>query len=134
MAHIVCEPCVGCKYTDCVEVCPVNCFYEITDENGLPLITRTLTQDYEKKSYVARSRTKAIGAAGLKYPPYALAGGVISTNISLQDASLGFVGDAKFGDSRPDHSGEFTKTIQNTTPFYYYLLKQGFQLQPKMAP
>jgi len=31
MAHIVCEPCVGCKFTDCVEVCPVNCFYEIED-------------------------------------------------------------------------------------------------------
>ena len=31
MAHIVAEPCVGCKYTDCVEVCPVNCFYEIED-------------------------------------------------------------------------------------------------------
>ncbi len=31
MAHIVCEPCVGCKYTDCVEVCPVNCFYEVDD-------------------------------------------------------------------------------------------------------
>lgn len=28
MAYIVCEPCVKCKYTDCVEVCPVNCFYE----------------------------------------------------------------------------------------------------------
>ena len=28
MAHIVAEPCVDCKYTDCVEVCPVNCFYE----------------------------------------------------------------------------------------------------------
>ena len=28
MAHIVCEPCVGCKYTDCVEVCPVEAFHE----------------------------------------------------------------------------------------------------------
>ncbi len=31
MAHIVAEPCVGCKFTDCVEVCPVNCFYEVAD-------------------------------------------------------------------------------------------------------
>ncbi len=31
MAHIVAEPCVGCKFTDCVEVCPVNCFYEGDD-------------------------------------------------------------------------------------------------------
>ena len=28
MAHIVAEPCSGCKYTDCVVVCPVECFYE----------------------------------------------------------------------------------------------------------
>jgi ferredoxin len=28
MTHVVCEPCVDCKYTDCVEVCPVECFYE----------------------------------------------------------------------------------------------------------
>lgn len=28
MAHIVCEPCHDCKYTDCVVVCPVDCFYE----------------------------------------------------------------------------------------------------------
>ena len=28
MAYVVAEPCIRCKYTDCVEVCPVNCFYE----------------------------------------------------------------------------------------------------------
>jgi ferredoxin len=28
MTYIVAEPCIMCKYTDCVEVCPVNCFYE----------------------------------------------------------------------------------------------------------
>ena len=28
MAYIVCEPCFDCKFTDCVEVCPVDCFYE----------------------------------------------------------------------------------------------------------
>jgi ferredoxin len=33
MAYIVAEPCVKCKYTDCVEVCPVACFYE--GENAL---------------------------------------------------------------------------------------------------
>jgi ferredoxin len=27
MAFVVAEPCINCKYTDCVEVCPVNCFY-----------------------------------------------------------------------------------------------------------
>ncbi len=28
MAYVVTDPCIKCKYTDCVEVCPVNCFYE----------------------------------------------------------------------------------------------------------
>jgi len=28
MPHIVTDKCVGCKFTDCVEVCPVACFYE----------------------------------------------------------------------------------------------------------
>jgi ferredoxin len=28
MAHVVCEPCVNCKYTDCVTVCPVEAFRE----------------------------------------------------------------------------------------------------------
>ena len=27
MAHVVTQPCVGCKYTDCVVVCPAECFY-----------------------------------------------------------------------------------------------------------
>ena len=25
---VVCEPCHDCKYTDCVVVCPCECFYE----------------------------------------------------------------------------------------------------------
>jgi len=28
MTCIVNESCIRCKYTDCVEVCPVDCFYE----------------------------------------------------------------------------------------------------------
>ena len=28
MTYIVTDNCVRCKYTDCVEVCPVDCFYE----------------------------------------------------------------------------------------------------------
>jgi ferredoxin len=28
MTFIVNENCIKCKYTDCVEVCPVDCFYE----------------------------------------------------------------------------------------------------------
>ena len=28
MTYVVTESCIRCKYTDCVEVCPVDCFYE----------------------------------------------------------------------------------------------------------
>jgi predicted molibdopterin-dependent oxidoreductase YjgC len=27
MTYVVNEACIRCKYTDCVEVCPVDCFY-----------------------------------------------------------------------------------------------------------
>ena len=29
MAHVVTSKCSGCRFTDCVEVCPVACFYEL---------------------------------------------------------------------------------------------------------
>jgi ferredoxin len=28
MTYVVTEVCIKCKYMDCVEVCPVDCFYE----------------------------------------------------------------------------------------------------------
>jgi ferredoxin len=28
MTYVITEKCIKCKYTDCVEVCPVDCFYE----------------------------------------------------------------------------------------------------------
>lgn len=27
MAHVVTESCIQCRYTDCVDVCPVDCFH-----------------------------------------------------------------------------------------------------------
>lgn len=32
MAHVVTEKCNACKFTDCVEVCPVTCFYEMDNQ------------------------------------------------------------------------------------------------------
>ena len=32
MAYIVIDNCQKCKYTDCVLVCPVDCFYELDDQ------------------------------------------------------------------------------------------------------
>jgi ferredoxin len=28
MTYVVLDSCIKCKFTDCVEVCPVDCFYE----------------------------------------------------------------------------------------------------------
>ncbi|HHJ40020.1 MAG: ferredoxin [Methylothermaceae bacteria B42] len=28
MAFVITENCINCKYTDCVDVCPVDCFHE----------------------------------------------------------------------------------------------------------
>ena len=32
MAHVITSNCLGCKFTDCVEVCPVACFYELDNQ------------------------------------------------------------------------------------------------------
>ncbi len=32
MAHVVTNKCNGCKFTNCVEVCPVACFYELENQ------------------------------------------------------------------------------------------------------
>jgi ferredoxin len=32
MPHVVTDKCNGCKFTDCVEVCPVACFYEMENQ------------------------------------------------------------------------------------------------------
>jgi ferredoxin len=31
-AHFVTGKCEGCKFTRCVEVCPVSCFYEMDEQ------------------------------------------------------------------------------------------------------
>jgi ferredoxin len=32
VAHVVTQPCANCKYTDCVVVCPMECFYGDADQ------------------------------------------------------------------------------------------------------
>ena len=32
MTHVVTDNCRDCKFTDCVSVCPVDCFYEIKNQ------------------------------------------------------------------------------------------------------
>jgi ferredoxin len=35
MPHVVTARCIDCRYTDCCEVCPVQCFYELDDPRML---------------------------------------------------------------------------------------------------
>jgi hypothetical protein len=105
-----------------------NCSLTDYGPDGFPISTTLVTDDHEKKAFVARSRTRAAGQAGLKYTPYTLTSGSITNNINLQDATLGFVGGAQFGNSMAEHSGEFTKPIQTAMPFYRQLLESGFKI------
>jgi len=78
MTHLVTENCINCKYTDCVSVCPVDCFYEgpnflsinpeecidcgvcipecpvnaIVDENDLPEAQRTFWLDVNSRTSI----------------------------------------------------------------------------------
>src|SRR5216684_4140462 len=45
MTYVVTEACIKCKYTDCVEVCPVDCFYE--GENMLVIHPDAIKPDTE---------------------------------------------------------------------------------------
>lgn len=33
MPHVICEPCVGAKHRDCIEVCPVDCIHPKLEED-----------------------------------------------------------------------------------------------------
>lgn len=70
---------------------------------------RFVTTPYESMSFVARSRSKALGARGD-------VNGVIRENY---DIGIGSPTDLR--DKRPDHSGEFTRRIQQLQPFYQRL-------------
>jgi pimeloyl-ACP methyl ester carboxylesterase len=65
---------------------------------------RNVTDSWEMKAFVARSRTKAVGA--LDY-----AGGPIGATINLRD-------NYGFGRERSDHSGQFTRNIQKLSALY----------------
>lgn len=60
-------------------------------------------------SFVARSRSKALGAKGGVH-------GVITENYDI-----GALSPTDLGEIRSDHSGEFTRRIQQLQPFYQKL-------------
>ncbi len=77
---------------------------------------RVLTDSYEKKAMVARSRSQAVGGqAGVA--------GVINTNsfVDLR-AQFGFTG------TREEHSAQFTRNIQNQMRPFYRQIMQSFEI------
>jgi hypothetical protein len=71
---------------------------------------RTVGDPQESMSFIARSRTEALGRVAT--------GGSIGQN---QNVGAGTTFDVPFGDARTDHSGEFTRPIQQLNSFYNYL-------------
>ena len=54
MTYVVTENCIKCKYMDCVEVCPVDCFYVGREHAGHP--SRTSASIAASASRNARPR------------------------------------------------------------------------------
>lgn len=65
---------------------------------------RLVNDSFEMKAFIARSRTKAVGAIDSVGSP-------IGASVNLQDRY-------GFGSSRPDHSGQFTRRIQQVFGLY----------------
>ena len=59
MTYVVTENCIKCKYTDCVDVCPVDCFHE-----GPNFLTIDPEECIDCTLCVAECPAEAIFAAG----------------------------------------------------------------------
>ncbi|HRG55179.1 MAG TPA: hypothetical protein PLG56_04010, partial [Lacunisphaera sp.] len=78
-------------------------FFSATGDN------RHVTTPYESMAFIARSRSKALGAKdGV--------GGIVNFNVNIGPGS-----GTDLQDARPDHSGEFTRSIQQLQDFYRIL-------------
>jgi hypothetical protein len=87
-----------------------------TTSAGYSFSDYTVTDPYEIMSQVARSRTSAVGAQ-------ANVGGVINSA-----ASVDLLADFGFGNSRAEHSAEFSRPIQTVWDYYDAVLT-AFKLQ-----
>ena len=76
--------------------------------NGFFHNPRLVIDPQESVSFIARSRTEAVGALAT--------GGSIENNFDVGDNSS-----TGLSNNRQDHSGEFTRPIQQLYPFYRYL-------------
>ena len=88
--------------------------YTYDKKLGVPILelpgkpkSRDVTNIHESMSFVARSRTKAVGAEGGT-------GGSIDSVVNLKATF-------NFGDTREEHSAQFNRNIQNVHEFYKQL-------------
>ena len=80
MPHVVAKPCDACRYTDCVVVCPVECFYEgekmlyinpdgastakpvfrsvLSKPSSMKMISRTSGKNMSKSTLISRRTLK----------------------------------------------------------------------------
>jgi hypothetical protein len=80
----------------------------------------TVTDWEESRSMVARSRTSAIGAQG---PATG------QTTQGIIGGSVDLFGEFGFGNTRPEHSAQFTRPIQTVWGYYDQILR-SFQILP----
>jgi hypothetical protein len=80
------------------------------DPSATPL--RPVSDNHESMSFVARSRTIAAGRL--------IMGGSVGQNFDVGELSP-----LAFGRERPDHSGQFTRSIQKLWPLYEYINEQA---------
>jgi hypothetical protein len=73
---------------------------------------RFVDDHLESVSFIARPRSKAAGALGT-------IGGAVALNVDIGPASS-----SGFTDTRPDHSGQFSRPIQGLQPYYSRLLEE----------
>ncbi len=75
----------------------------------LPISQETVTDPYTIMAFVARPRSRAVGAEGAT-------GGAVNAN-----SAVDLMGNFNFGDQRSDHSGQFNRNIQLLNEFYQVL-------------
>lgn len=77
-----------------------------------PIRIRYVEDVAESMAFIARSRTTALGRMST--------GGSISGNLNITAGT-----ELNFGSGRDDHSGEFTRNVQELTPFYRYIYERA---------
>ena len=81
-------------------------------------VGRFVTDPHEMMAFIARPRSRAVGAEGRTGSP-------IRGGVNLEGSSYGF------GNKRYDHSGQFNRTIQVLQPFYRKLAEKLGVLTPQ---